>query len=204
MEENQNERIRTLYRCWKGYSLFFATGKMKFDDNHVPIIKVPDLSLPKHKFLAINMKRTLSKIHSDLFPLYFVSIGIKRFGMIPQPFKELGPREVQTLKDSMKYMIHVLANLRSEWLENKDKTFSYDGLIDATIKGEISVPFAVMYIKKFNIERFDVGMNGGLQYTQVSKIIDACYKLESEYDFFVKNNALAVHIANLWSEMDEG
>ena len=201
MEENQKERIRILYRCWKGYSLFFATGKMKFDDNHVPIIKVPDLDLPKHKFLTINMRKALSNIHSDLFPLYFVAIGIRRFGMIPQPFKELGPNEIETLKSSMKYMIHVLANLRTEWAENKEKTFNYNTLVEAVIAGEISVPFAVMYIKKFHVEQFDVGMNEGLRFGQVSKIIDSMFALENEHNFFAKNNILAVSVANLWEEM---
>nr|CAI3971096.1 hypothetical protein ORM20_00047 [Ochrobactrum phage ORM_20] len=203
MEENQKERIRILYRCWKGYSLFFATGKMKFDDNHVPIIKVPDLDLPKHKFLTINMRKALSNIHSDLFPLYFVSIGIRRFGVIPQPFKELGPREVDFLKEAMKYTIMVLANLRNEWLEKKDENFTYETLVEAAIKGNVSVPFAVMYMKKHSLEKFDTGQSEGLQFMQVSKIIDACYKLEMEHSFFAKNNLLAVRVANLWKEMGE-
>lgn len=201
MEEKQNDRMRLLYRCWKGYSVFFATGKMKFDDNHVPIIKVPDLDANKQKFLVINMRKALSNIHSDLFPLYFVSVAIRRLGVLPQPFKELGPKEVETLKDSMKYMIRVLANLRNEWTENKDNTYTYRSLVEAVIKGKISVPFAVMYIKKFQIERFDVGLDEGLQFTQASKIVDVCYKLEIDHNFFAKNNILAVSVANLWEEM---
>ena len=186
-----------------GYKLFFATGKMKFDEDHVPIVKVPALDEKKNKFLTINMDRALSNIHSDLFPLYFVSVGIRKLGTIPTPFQDMGPKEILFMKDSMKRMIRELAYLRQEWNSKKDEHFSFDMLLDETIKNRCSVPFAVMYAKKHSIERLDLGMNDGLLRMNVGKILERCFLLERDYSFFSKNNILAVRVANLWKEMGE-
>lgn len=202
MEHDQ--KLRILYRCWNGYSLYFSKGKVKLDEDHVPIVKVPNFDAGKTRFLTYNMKKGLDNIHPDMFPLYFVSMAARKLGVIPTPFKELGPREIEFMKDSMKKMVLDLANLRNEWNEKKTENFSYETILDAAISGEVTLPFAVMYIKKFDIKRLDIGIyDYGIKKEQVSKILDACVKLEIDYSFFSKNNILAVKVANLWREMGE-
>uniref|UniRef100_A0AAU8HY80 Uncharacterized protein n=2 Tax=unclassified Caudoviricetes TaxID=2788787 RepID=A0AAU8HY80_9CAUD len=203
LTDAREARLRTLYRCWIGYSIFFTTGKMKFDDDHVPIVRYPNLDDRKARFMTINMEKVLGKIHSDLFPLFFVSLGIKKLGVFPQPFQELGPKEIENLKLGMKQMILHLANLRTEWSSRKEDHFSYESLVEEIGKNKASVPFAVMYAKKHNVESMDFGMTGGLMQMQVGRVLDRCIHLEKEYSFFTKNNVLAVSMANLWKSMGE-
>ena len=174
---------------------------MKFDEDHVPIVKTPAPDEKKNKFLVMNMDRALSNIHHDLFPLYFVSVGIRKLGNIPTPFQDLGPKEIDFMKGSMKRMIKELAYLRQEWNMKKDEHFSYETLLEEMIKNRCSVPFAVMYAKKNDLEKLDLGMSEGLLRMNAGLVLDRCVHLERDYSFFSKNNILAVRVANLWKEM---
>jgi hypothetical protein len=202
-EETYESRMRVMYRCWYGYTRLFKGQKIKLDDEDVPIFRVPDLTTGKNRFLAKNMKSLLRSIHSDMFPLYFVGIGVRRLGVLPDPFKELSINEISTMKKQHDDFIRLLANLRSECFELFKKKLTYEDLREAIVKGDVSVPAAAVYAAKHGSERFDIGSEKlGLVMESVTNVFDLCIRLQKENFFFTRNVMIAERMVKLWEDME--
>lgn len=192
-----------MYRCWYGYSRMFKGNKSKIDENCVPIIKVPDLSTPKHRFLRHNMNSLLPGIHSDLFPLFFVSIGLRRLGVLPDPYSQITLSDKNRLQTQMEEFVFTLANLSNECRVLYEQKHTYETLREAFKKNEISIPAAAVYSVKFGCERFDLGKRVGLVEESLNNIFDFAIRLQRDEQFFTKFHMISKRLIVLWQEMEK-
>jgi hypothetical protein len=173
-----------------GFMFIFKGKKLKLDDKLVPVFKIPKVDT-KQKHAAIhNMSRVLRKSHEDMFPLFFVSVGLRNKGEIPYPLNILSDKDIDMMHRCLKEMLDILLQLKRECYEIWEETHNYESLFQSCLKGDISVPAAACYARKFGIERIDLGMELGLQEEQLKSVFDIALSLEKESRFFTKYHML--------------
>ncbi|AIK68330.1 hypothetical protein P10VF_117 [Rhizobium phage vB_RleM_P10VF] len=178
------DRSKIAYRSWMGFRLMFQGTDLGLDDSLVPIVKVPEINSRQRHAVVYNMSRVLRNSHQDTFPLFFAAVGLRNRGEIPYPLSELSEKTVDLMHRCLREMFDVLSQLEDECRVLWRQTLSYDELFDLTVSGDVSVPAAACYAKKFQLEKLDIGNDRSLLKEQTMRVYEIALKLEKNWNFF--------------------
>lgn len=173
-----------------GFRMMFSGTNLKLDKDLVPILKLPAIDTKQKHAVIHNMHRVLRKSHEDTFPLFFVATGLRNQGEIPYPLNILSEKTVDMMHRCLKEMFDVLQPLDKECYLLWQQEHNFESLFEACLKGEVSVPAAACYAKKFGVEYIDIGISLGLQEEQILNVFNVALRLEKEWDFFKKYHQL--------------
>ena len=186
----KKEELVKALRCWTGFRLMFSGTDLNLDEELIPVLKMPKADSKQKHAAFHNITRVLRNKDSDVFSLFFVCVGIQNRGVIPYPLELLSETQISKMHSWVSSMFEILNSLDYEcsvlWKEKHD----FESLLESCVKGEISVPAAACYAKRFRIEKIDLGIERGLVSEQIENVMETCFKLEKRYDFFKKYRLL--------------